>query len=195
MWAVRKGGEIERYTYKKEVLFRGQTRHEYRSAKTDRPWNGSGVEAILIRPEEGEIRFNLSVPEEKRQQGAYRQFVSSDGWVITETETGPSDNPEKSQFGRLLLFFFVHAFHLVLWFVCLWLLLRFQWSHALMTALVLWIIASLIIVPMLVGYAADVSRARQVPAPVASAALEEPVVCSRNSWSATGTANVAHWPG
>jgi hypothetical protein len=166
VWAVRKGDKKEPYVLKKVVVFRGQSRYEYRSALNERPWNNSDVQAIIVRPPDGtpDIKYT-PVAEADRPRGAYRQFVSKDGWVITESETGPSPRPEKTYYTRLFLFLFLHMFHLGLWFACLWLLLRFQWAHALSGAVVLTITAALIMLPMLVGYAVDVSRARYVPAP------------------------------
>ncbi len=165
VWAVRKGGAKEHYVLKKTVAFKGHSRAEYRSARTDRPWNSTGVEAIIIRPSDGpDIRYT-AVADKDRPRGAYRQFVSSDGWVITESETGPSPHAEKTQVGRIFVFLSLHALHLALWFACLWLLMRFQWGHALSGAFVLSIAAALIVLPMLVGYAVNVSEARHVPAP------------------------------
>lgn len=163
VWAVRKGGKTERYLLKKVVVFKGHARDEYRSAETDRPWNSAGVEAIIIqKKDEPDIKYT-PVADKDRPQGAYRQFVSSDGWVITESETGPSENPQKTRLSRIVVFLFLHGVHLTLWFVCLWVLLRFQWGHALSAAFVLSIVCALILLPMLVGYAVDVSHARQVP--------------------------------
>jgi hypothetical protein len=48
-------------------------------------------------------------------------------------------------FANLLLNFL----HLGVWFACLWLLLRFQWGHALGFAVVLWLALTLTILPML----------------------------------------------
>lgn len=163
VWAVRKGGKTERYVLKKFVVFKGRARDEYRSAETDRPWNSAGVEEIIIRPAEGPDIHYTPVAEADRPRGAYRQFVSKDGWLITESETGPSVNPQKTRMGRVVLFLFLHALHLSLWFACLWLLLRFQWGHALSGAFVLSIVCALVLLPMLVGYAMDVSYARHVP--------------------------------
>jgi hypothetical protein len=164
LWALRKGGKTEHYLLKKTIMFQGQARSQYRSAETDKPWNGTGVEAIIIRPGGVDVKYVLTTPDDKkREPGKYTEFMNSDGWVIRETEDGPSDNPEKSRFGRVVMFLFLHTLHLALWFACLWLLLRFQWGHALVTAVILWIFLTLLVVPMMVGYAVDVSRTRHAP--------------------------------
>jgi hypothetical protein len=164
VWAVRKGDKKERYVLKNIVVFKGHARPEYRSADTERPWNGASLEAIIIHPSDGPPITYTLVPDPDRPKGAYRQLVSKDGWMITETETGPTDNPQKTRLVRVFIFLFLHAMHMGLWFACLWLLMRFQWGHALTAAFVLSVACSLIVLPMLVGYAVDVSNARAVPA-------------------------------
>jgi hypothetical protein len=44
--------------------------------------------------------------------------------------------------------------HLLAWFLCLWLLLHFQWSHALGQALAFWLLTMLFVVPPLLDRAA-----------------------------------------
>src|SRR5262249_42322668 len=43
----------------------------------------------------------------------------------------------------------LNFFHLVLWFLCLWLLLQFQWSHALGQAFGFWLLTMLFVLPPL----------------------------------------------
>jgi hypothetical protein len=38
--------------------------------------------------------------------------------------------------------------------------LRFQWAHALGLAFVIWLVMTLLVLPMLLAYAAEVSQAR-----------------------------------
>jgi len=38
--------------------------------------------------------------------------------------------------------------HLGLWFVCLWVFVRFQWSHALGLAIIMWLVMTLAVLPM-----------------------------------------------
>jgi hypothetical protein len=159
--AVRKGGKTDQYVLKKTVYIRGMARPAYRSKLTDQPWNDSGVEAVVLKLDDGEVRFDL-VSEKRREQGANREFISSDGWVMKDFGDGPTGLPVKFRFFRLMLFFFLHAFHLALWFACLWLLMRFQWSHALAGAFVIWLAFTVIVLPMLLDYA-EVARARRVP--------------------------------
>src|SRR5713101_796585 len=53
--------------------------------------------------------------------------------------------------GVLLACGFLNLFNLALWFVCLWMLLRFQWSHALGLAIIFWLISTILIVPTLLA--------------------------------------------
>ena len=151
--SVRKNGKQEHYVAKKYVRSYGISGIEYRSADNDRPWNGTGVEAILLKRDDHEIRMER-VPEQQREQGAYREFVSNDGWTMTEYESGPTGIPSSFRVGRFIANLVLNALHFVLWFLCLWLLMRFLWAHAFVGAVVLWLVTTLTVLPMLLSYAA-----------------------------------------
>jgi hypothetical protein len=51
--------------------------------------------------------------------------------------------------------------HLIVWFLGLWLLLRFQWGHALGFAVVAWLVMTLTILPMLLSYAGAAASGNQ----------------------------------
>jgi len=173
--AVRKGGKTDQYVLKKSVYLSGMAKAAYRSKVTDLPWNDTGVEAVMVKLDDGEVRFDL-VSEKRREQGANRTFVSSDGWVMEDFGDGPTGLPVKFRLFRLAFFFFLHALHFALWFACLWLLMRFQWSHALAGAFVIWIAFTLIALPMLGDYATDVARARRAPAAAAMTEFDRPLI-------------------
>jgi hypothetical protein len=168
LWVVRKGGTAEHYKLRKNVMMKGVVKAEYRSADTDKPWNDTGVEAILLKVDDNPMRFDVE-PEVRRERGSYRRFISSDGWVMIEYESGPDGIPTKFRFVRFVINLFLNFVHFALWFLCLWLLLRFQWSHALGFGFVMWVVFTLTILPMLLDYTAQVSQARQVPPTVAPA--------------------------
>jgi len=65
------------------------------------------------------------------------------------------DLGEVSQFrwDLLLLNLLFNGLHVALWFAGLWLVLRFQWSHALGFAVCLWLVMTLLPVPMVLDYA------------------------------------------
>jgi hypothetical protein len=163
LWAVRKGGKMDHYQLRKTPKFRGAVGTEYVKAGTTTPWNGAGVEAIIIRPEDGnEVRFEAE-PEGRREDYTYRRFISDNGWVMQEYDSGPTGIPSRFLIGRFLGNLFLNGLHFLLWFLCLWLLMRFWWSHALGLAFVIWIAFTLMVVPMLLSYAADLSQARHAP--------------------------------
>jgi hypothetical protein len=60
---------------------------------------------------------------------------------------------------------------LAVWFLCMWLLLRFQWSHALGLAFVAWLI-SLFVLPMLLTQAEKV-RKENLPPPATAAMIKD----------------------
>ena len=53
--------------------------------------------------------------------------------------------------------------HRLLWFVGLWVLMRFQWGHALGLAFVMWLTVTLVILPMLLDTAGTVAMEKRSP--------------------------------
>ena len=152
IWAVKKNDEKVRY--KRHRI--DQRRYEYRDATVGRPWNGTGVKAIELDHEDTKYRFDLTASE----TGAYPRFVNEKGWSMPAFESGPTGIPTAFRTSRFLANLFFNITHLILWFVCLWLLLRFQWSHALGLAFCLWLLFTLALLPMMLSYAAEVAQAR-----------------------------------
>jgi hypothetical protein len=72
-------------------------------------------------------------------------------------------------FGWLVMGLLLNFGFLIVWFVCMWLLLRFQWSHALGLAFVAWLI-SLFVLPMLLTQVEKVRKER-LPPPTQTARL------------------------
>ena len=73
-------------------------------------------------------------------------------------------------FGWLMMGLSLNFGFLLVWFLVLWLLLRFQWSHALGLAFVAWLI-SLFVLPMLLTQAEKVRKERLPPPQVATSNL------------------------
>ena len=165
IWAIKsdrkktgddKDGEKVAYVLKRDSQIRF---HYVDTSLVPRPWNPQDVIAIEIEKDANtKIRFDLVTPTGK---GENRQFRSSDGWVLKEDQTGPTGNPERFRLDRLLYNVFFNFAHLAGWFLVLCLLLRFQWTHALGLAVVLWLIFTLAILPMMLASAADVAGKRQ----------------------------------
>ena len=88
------------------------------------------------------------------------------------------------RFGVLLMALILNFGFLIVWFVCLWLLLRFQWSHALGLAFVAWLI-SLFILPMILTQAEKV-RKENLPPPKTTATARQAVEpCGHSLFSHT----------
>jgi hypothetical protein len=165
LWAYkvdrRKGGDNKEEVIEYDRVRDNQrTFHYVDTTSIHRPWRRQDIVAIEIEtPDGNKLRFE---PAEVGT-GEYPRFVSKDGWSMPEFETGPNGLPQRFQFWRLLLNLFFNGAHLFVWFVVLWVLLRFQWPHALGLAAVLWVVATLILMPMMLSYAASVSESRRAP--------------------------------
>jgi hypothetical protein len=161
LWAVHKGKGTKEVLYKIYRTPPNQYGYKKAGSLSDSPLtNLETVEAILIKGDQGDkIRFTQATVSE----GSYDHLVSDDGWQM-KWYHGPTGLPFKFRWGRFLLTFFLNSFHLVLWFACLWLLLRFQWGHALGLAIVLWLVMTLTFMPMLLTQAAQVAQERRTSA-------------------------------
>jgi hypothetical protein len=128
-------------------------------------WDPAQVEAVEIpdrNDKNQKVRFERR-PVEKGEKTAFTEFVSADGWVMkAEKNMGL---PESGSWGRFILIAFLNGFHLALWFVGLWLVLRFEWLHALILGGVLWLVMTLAVVPMLLNQAGAVAEAPSAAAP------------------------------
>jgi hypothetical protein len=158
--AVKKSGEKIRY--KRHTI--GQNKYqyfqEYKDGSKGLPWSGSGVVAILVPEDNEEVRYEPA----KSDEGTYPRFVSPDGWTMMVYDDGPTGEPIKFLTGLWLANLLLNFGHLALWFQCLWLVLRFQWGHALGLGFVLWLVATILVVPMMLasaGKAAEESRGLQ----------------------------------
>jgi len=163
LWAVRKG-EKEPVHYKLKKDWRpGGSKAYYVEASlvAPRPWNQSGVEAIIIKKDNEASRF---VPTKGAEGQDYQEFADDAGWVIRVfPSTGP-DRPFAFRGGLFLANLFLNFTHLGLWFVAFGLVLRFQWSHALLLAIILWLVMTLAILPMLLDQAGAKAVERRGPA-------------------------------
>jgi hypothetical protein len=57
------------------------------------------------------------------------------------------------RYGWLFANVLLNVLHLAVWWLCLWLLLQFQWAHALGQSIVLWLVTMLFVLPPLFGRA------------------------------------------
>lgn len=151
LWAVRKGHDKDsdepiHYQLKKFP------KDQYVEANlSKRPWPYKKVEAILSKKGPKTYRFVWQPTSDDRP---YQEYRDESGWVMRVfAESGPTGRPYSFRWGRFLGNLFLNFFHLVLWFICFWLVLRFQWGHALGLALVGWLITTLAILPLLLEQA------------------------------------------
>ncbi len=157
LWAVKKNDEKVRYKLFLVPQAGTPPKVEYHDTTlAERRWNGNGVKAIELEHDGKKYRFE----EIKVSSGAYPQFVSEDGWSMKVYESGPTGVPERFQTSRFLANLFFNGMHAALWFLCLWLLVRFQWPHALGIGLGMWLLFTLALLPMMLGYAAQVAQSR-----------------------------------
>ena len=146
----------------KEVTYKchryGPNDYRYLDASlAKKPWD-HGAKAILLTHNGEEYRFEPT----PASRGGYDEFASDKGgWVLRVYDNGPNGIPVAFRYGRLFANLLLNFMHFALWFVCMWLLLRFLLSHALLLAICFWLVTSLILLPMLFSYAGDLSQQRR----------------------------------
>src|SRR5207244_3345567 len=130
-------------------------RTEYRETNPpQRVWSRS--DAIIIKDKDQQVRFeaerdrdkNFKVKQGERQIAL--RYVDARGRYMTEEYPGVVTN---ERWGIFFANLGLNGLHFLLWFLCLWLLTRYQWSHALGLAVVFWAIMTVLIVPILVDRA------------------------------------------
>ncbi|HEY1376969.1 MAG TPA: hypothetical protein VGF55_09250 [Gemmataceae bacterium] len=151
-WSERVGGGG-----KQEILYtRGRDargRVEYRDP-SGRLWQRSGdggvMTAIIVEEDGEKKRFEAEMTPSgqfKIEENRPLRYVEQGGRgrVMTDNEIGEITTTRYGLlFGNLLL----NLAHLVVWFLCLWLLLEFQWPHALGLAAALWVAFALLVWPV-----------------------------------------------
>ena len=159
-WSVKNKQEIPYASHKL-----GQGRVEYRDSQ-GKAWARSDteglVEAIVVEEKDGhKIRFVADTKDGKfsAKQGEPVRYREEGGKrVMTDTSIGQLSVTRWSLvIGNILL----NLGHLVAWWLVLWLILRFQWSHALGLALALWA-GFMFVLPALFTKAEAVAKARAV---------------------------------
>jgi hypothetical protein len=150
LWVVKKGVK-EPIHYKLKKLQRGGLiKNVYVEAQSGQPYSPNGVQAIVIAEGGEKATF---YPAPGPEGSYYRNFVDERGYEMREFEEGPSGIPAAFRWGRFLVNLLLNLTHLGLWFVALSLVLRFEWSHALGLALVLWLVMTLTVLPLILEQA------------------------------------------
>jgi hypothetical protein len=167
LWVVRKGGkETVHYKLKKDWRPGSKSFYVEASVLAPRPWNQSGVEAIILKHGPESSRF---VPTPTGEGQYYQEYSDENGWVIRVFPDSGPDRPYAFRTGLFLGNLVLNLTHFGLWFVAFGLVLRFQWTHALLLAIILWLVMTLAILPMLLDQAAAESVSRRAPASVPKA--------------------------
>jgi len=136
-------------------------RDEYLTRSGQR-WSRS--DAVIIEEEGQEVRFAADRDEEGNYKITRRNPPWGLGWLVGQGPEQPlryrdeqgrimtEDAIGRISISRWGIFFanmFFNLFHFVLWFVCLWVVVRFQWAHALGLAFLLWLIMTIPVLPIL----------------------------------------------
>ena len=157
LWALRADGTKTKYIKRKGDNLRDEYQDERR-----KPYNSGSVIGFEVAHQGSVVRLDNVIFNESGQ----RTFLSAAGWQMDEFENGPTGVPTQSRWGRFLGNLLINLLHGGLWFVCLWLLLQFRFNDALGAACVLWLTATVMIVPPLLDRAATIAAS--------SAAAERP---------------------
>jgi hypothetical protein len=151
---VRRDGKQE--TYKKVRRPRGNV-----YLREDHPLPSRPEKIIGVRPDGERDTYEPDRDAKgnfKAESGQSLKYRDAGGQVMEEGQLG---RVRTYYPGRLFLNLFLNFFHLFIWFACLWLLLHYQWSHALGMAVVLWLVMILFILPQVLRRAEDVGRERE----------------------------------
>lgn len=151
IWSVRKN---DRGT--QEILYRKSRSDRGTIVYVDsdqRPWQRSdnGVMVAIIVEENGERkRFDADLDAKGQFRVTDRdpaRYVEVGGSrVMTETALGQIHT---MRYGLLIGNLFWNALHLAVWFACFWLLMQFQWPHALLLGAGMWLLSVVVVWPML----------------------------------------------
>lgn len=147
--------------YRKTIVPRGNMPGQirYRDA-AGQFWTRS--DAIVVQENSQDVRFVA----ERDKNNNYRTdpgkgllYRDARGREMSEEAMG---RVSTFRWGMLLLNLALNLFHLVLWFLCLWLCLRYQWPHALGLASVFWLATTLVLLPMILTQA-SAEGSKRVP--------------------------------
>jgi hypothetical protein len=143
-WTVKDGAKV-RYTPARDA--RG--RQLYLDAERNPP--KTHPDAVIVKEEGREVEFKAERDAKchfKIERGQSLNYVDDQGRGMSENALGILST---FRWGNFLRAWAVNLAHLAAWFVVLWLLLRFQWGHALGLALFFWLAVTLTIMPMLLA--------------------------------------------
>jgi hypothetical protein len=130
---------------------------KYLDKTTGKPWTRSSADGMVewLRAErkEGDETVSVLFRADLKSDGTFKDPTTyveqgGKGRVMTDADLG---NVSSSKFGQVFVNLLLNGAFLAAWFLCLWLLLRFQWLHALGIGFALWLALELTIVPLLLS--------------------------------------------
>lgn len=164
LWA-RRAGEADWVEYNRKTLY-----HPPFSLYADRQGREppTNTEAVKIQEDSTEVIFEAVKDAQGNwvTDGPYRIYRDSKG---REMNSGSLGKLQQAYWGRLLANLGLNAAHFVVWLLCVWLLLRFQWHHAFGLAFIFWLLMTVAIVPMILQRAAEASPRSPPPSSVPAA--------------------------
>jgi hypothetical protein len=129
--------------------------------------NGQEYLFLPDRDAKGNFKMSDRTMFGVKQSGVLEYRDKKSGQVMEEGQLGRIST---FYFGRFLANILLNGLHLAVWFAVLWLLLQFQWPHALGQAVILWAGTMLFVLPPLFNRAENVNQ----PAPPAAATTLAP---------------------
>jgi hypothetical protein len=124
--------------YRRVSVGSNPPRHEYRRADDNRVWQTTRareVQAIVVKEGDRETTFKPEAGKGRYAEEGGRRYMADDALGrITTPRTG-----------GLWVSLLLNVLHFVVWFVCLWLLLRYNWPHALGLAAVFWLVMTFVV--------------------------------------------------
>jgi hypothetical protein len=149
-WAYRGDGQVLHYVRKPGEVEFGKGKPYYQNAgDSTKSFTPVGVAAIEIETAPG-----VKSKFERTSDGDLEFFRNADGWRLEE-DRDISGNPTRMSWALLFGNLFLNLLHLVLWFVCLWLILRFSLGSSMLFAAILCGLTTVALLPMLLDQAAS----------------------------------------
>jgi hypothetical protein len=152
-------------TYQLRKNARGM--NEYRNTNAGGPALPGRPDKVIVTEDGQPYTFE---PDKGKSGDSTLRYLDSRGMVMLEGQLG---RVRTFHAGWLLGNLLLNFVQLLAWWLCLWLLLRFQWSHALGLAVVFWGVMILLVMPLVLTKAEEVAKSR-TPAGGARSTLEEP---------------------
>jgi hypothetical protein len=116
---------------------------KYRKVDSEEFWSAAGTEYIEFERAGQAYKF---VRDLERDDGRIVFVDENSGLEMQEFEVGRAGYTSME---LLMEYFVLNLLHLVLWIGCLWVLLGFQFSHAAGLGFLMWVIGTVLVLPIL----------------------------------------------